>query len=276
MSAACCIISASTPSRPAVSTITMSSASRRRARRRGGRPRPGRRPPLPGSGRERGTPARSPTTCSWVTALGRCRSQATSSGVWPWPLSQRASLPASVVLPEPCRPASMITVGGSLANRSRRVSPPRMLISSSLTILTTCWAGLSAPETSAPLARSLIRLTKARTTGSATSASSSAMRISRAVASMSASERRPLPRRSRRAPLSRSERVSNTHSEPSRPRTGSGSPVRPRLRSGAEPDTGPCRPSGRLSWRFVSPSVPCAPHSGFRAGASGGRPRHCS
>ena len=145
-----------------------------------------------------------------MTALGRCRSQATSSGVCPWPLSQCASLPASVVLPEPCRPASMITLGGSLASRSRRVSPPRMAMSSSLTILTTCWAGFSAPETSAPLARSLIRAMKPRTTGSATSASSSAMRISRAVVSMSASDSLPLPRRLASAPLRRSERVSNT------------------------------------------------------------------
>ena len=62
----------------------------------------------------------------------------------PCPLSHFASLPARVVLPEPCRPASMITVGGFLANASWRVSPPRMPTSSSLTILTTCWAGLSA------------------------------------------------------------------------------------------------------------------------------------
>ena len=38
----------------------------------------------------------------------------------------------------------MITVGGCLANCSRRVSPPRIATSSSLTILMTCWAGLSA------------------------------------------------------------------------------------------------------------------------------------
>ena len=31
------------------------------------------------------TPARSPTICSWLTAPGRCRSQATSSGVLPLP-----------------------------------------------------------------------------------------------------------------------------------------------------------------------------------------------
>ena len=83
-------------------------------------------------------------------------------------------------------------------------------MSSSLTILTTCCAGFSAPETSAPLARSLIRAMNARTTGSATSASSSAMRISRAVASISASESLPLPRRLASAPERRSERLSNT------------------------------------------------------------------
>ena len=88
----------------------------------------------------------------------------------------------------------MITVGGFLANRSRRVSPPRIWTSSSFTILMTCCAGFSACETSAPAARSLTRAMNCRTTGSATSASSRAMRISRAVASMSAWDSRPLPR----------------------------------------------------------------------------------
>ena len=166
--------------------------------------------PLPGSGAKTSTSARSPTIWSWVTAFGRCRSQAASIGVWPWFLSQRASLPARVVLPEPCRPASMITVGGFFANRSRRVSPPRMPTSSSLTILTTCCAGFRASETSAPLARSLTCLTNSRTTGSATSASSSAIRISRQVLSMSVSDSRPLPRRSDRTEVRRSDRVSNT------------------------------------------------------------------
>ena len=180
MSAAWRISSSSTPRRPAVSTTSTSywrlvaSATARRATSTGSPT------PLPGSGAKTSTPARSPTIWSWVTAFGRWRSQAASIGVWPWPLSQCASLPASVVLPEPCRPASMITVGGFLAKRSRRVSPPRMPTSSSLTILTTCCAGFSASETSAPSARSLTCRTNARTTGSATSASSSAMRISRA------------------------------------------------------------------------------------------------
>ncbi len=118
-------------------------------------------------------------------------------GVLPWDFSHRASLAASVVLPEPCRPASMMTVGGTLANRSRRASPPRIWISSSLTILMTCWAGFSASETSAPDARSRTLAMNCRTTGSATSASSSAILISRQVASMSAADSRPRPRRAR-------------------------------------------------------------------------------
>jgi len=69
-----------------------------------------------------GTPACSPTICSCCTALGRCRSAATSMGVLPCLRSHKASLPASVVLPEPCRPASRITVGGTLLNRSRLAS----------------------------------------------------------------------------------------------------------------------------------------------------------
>src|SRR5690606_36172549 len=67
-----------------------------------------------------------------------------------------------------------------------------------------------APETSAPLARSLIRPMNFRTTGSDTSASSSASRISRAVASMSAAVRRPLLRSPSRAEVNRSESDSNT------------------------------------------------------------------
>ena len=195
MSAACCISSASMPRRPAVSTMTTSWRVRRASSIAARATATGSPTPLPGSGAKTATPARSPTTWSWLTALGRWRSAATSIGLWPWSLSQSASLPASVVLPAPWRPASMITVGGFLAKRSRRVSPPRIVTSSSLTILMTCWAGLSAWLTSSPRARSLTASTNSLTTGSATSASSSASRISRAVASMSASESRPLPRR---------------------------------------------------------------------------------
>src|SRR4051794_19693504 len=103
----------------------------------------------------------------------------------------------------------MITVGGFFAYRISRVSPPRIVTSSSLTILMTCCAGLRAPETSDPRARSFTAAMNALTTGSATSASSRATRISRAVASMSASESLPLPRREVKTLSSRSLRVSN-------------------------------------------------------------------
>src|SRR5277367_2533824 len=220
MAAACAIISSSIPNRPAVSTITTSKCLARASASPADATATGSPGPAcgsacdsadaPGCGANTATPARSPTIRSWLTAPGRCRSQATNSGVWPWPRSHSASLPASVVLPEPCRPASITTVGGVFANASWRVCPPRMPISSSLTILTTCCAGLRAPDTSAPLARSLIRPTNALTTGSDTSASSSASRISRVVASTSASVSRPLPRSPSRAPVSRSDSDSNT------------------------------------------------------------------
>ena len=102
-------------------------------------------------------------------------------------------MPASVVLPAPCRPASMMIVGGFLAKFNGRSTPwPSTSVSSSLTILTTCCAGLSASDTSVPSARSRMRAVKERTTSSATSASSSARRISRIVPSISASESLPL------------------------------------------------------------------------------------
>ncbi len=117
------ISSSSIPSRPAVSTMTTSKclalASARPADATAtGSPWPALSMPsteVPGCGAKTDTPARSPTILSWCTAPGRCRSHATRSGVCPWPLSHLASLPASVVLPAPCRPASMITVGGVLA-----------------------------------------------------------------------------------------------------------------------------------------------------------------
>ena len=62
----------------------------------------------------------------------------------------------------------MMTVGPFLANFSGRDSPPRIAMSSSLTILTTCCAGLSAPLTSAPRARSRMLPVNVRTTGTAT------------------------------------------------------------------------------------------------------------
>ena len=116
------------PSRPAVSMTTTSKCFARASARPAaatstGSPGPapaisGASGAVPGCGANTLTPARSPTILSWLTAPGRCRSQATSKGVWPCPRSHRASLPASVVFPAPCRPASMITVGGVFAKNS--------------------------------------------------------------------------------------------------------------------------------------------------------------
>ena len=54
--------------------------------------RPDRRRRCRARARRPATPACSPTTCSCWTALGRCRSAATSSGAWPCDFSQRAEL----------------------------------------------------------------------------------------------------------------------------------------------------------------------------------------
>jgi hypothetical protein len=49
---------------------------------------------------------------SWSMAAGRCTSAATRSGLIPRFLFKNlASFPQVVVLPEPCRPAIIITVG---------------------------------------------------------------------------------------------------------------------------------------------------------------------
>ncbi len=209
MFAACFISSASTPRRPAVSTMTVSYCWSTAALIAFLATFTGSPTPLPGSGAKTCTPACSPTTWSCCTAFGRWRSAATSIGVWPSFLSHLPSLPASVVLPAPWRPASMMTVGGRFANSRRRCCPPRMPTSSSLTIWTTCCAGLSALFTSSESARSRMEAVKDLTTSSATSASRSARRISRTVPSTSDGDRRPLLRRLRKVSVSRSESEPN-------------------------------------------------------------------
>ena len=61
---------------------------------------------------------------------------------------------AVVVLPEPLRPTSMMTVGGFEASLRVAGSPPRMLISSSLTMPTTICGPVTDFTTSWPRARS--------------------------------------------------------------------------------------------------------------------------
>ena len=190
MFAACCISSASMPRRPAVSTMTMSRWARlaysiaSRATRR-----PDRRHRCPARAR---TPRHRPEyrgPAARLTAFGRCRSAATSIGWWP-PLRRcSASLPASVVSP-PWRPASMITVAAvsrGAAGGSRAEDVDQLFVNDLDDLLGRVerLRHLGADR------RSLIDAMNARTTGSATSASRRASRISRAVASMSASVRRP-------------------------------------------------------------------------------------
>ena len=73
--------------------------------------------------------------------------------MWPSFRRSRASFAAAVVLPEPWRPASRITVGGLLANASFESPLPIRLVSSSWTISTTSWPGVRLFVTSAPSAR---------------------------------------------------------------------------------------------------------------------------
>ena len=72
--------------------------------------------------------------------------------------------------------------------------PPIIAINSSLTILMTCWVGLSPLSTLSPTAFSDTLATKSLTTAKLTSASSSAMRISRIACLTSSSVNAPLSR----------------------------------------------------------------------------------
>ncbi|MNT58643.1 hypothetical protein D3C72_1960930 [compost metagenome] len=74
-----------------------------------------------------------------------------------------------------------ITAGGWAARLMSDTPSPMVAASSRLTMPTSAWPGLSEPSTSWPSAFSFTRATKSRTTGSATSASSSAMRTSRSM-----------------------------------------------------------------------------------------------
>src|SRR5579871_1704928 len=136
-------------------------------------------------------------------------SQATMSGLRPCFLNQAASLPQSVVLPVPCRPHNMMTVGGEGARLSRDSVPPSSVTNSSLTILTTCCTGERLSSTSTPTDRSLTRAIKSLTTRKLTSASSSAWRTSRIASLTSASLTRPLPRRRLKTLCNLSLRLSN-------------------------------------------------------------------
>ncbi len=120
---------------------------------------------------------------------------------------------AAVVLPEPCRPASRITVGGLPATASLELPEPISEVSSSWTIFTTCWPGVRLLTTSWPSARAFTRSTNSFTTLKLTSASSSARRISRIAFEIVSSSRRPFLRRSPSEAWSLSPSVSNMVAE---------------------------------------------------------------
>ena len=122
---------------------------------------------------------------------------------------RRASFAVVVVLPEPCKPTIMIATGGTALRSMVWPSEPRVAISSSWTILTTIWPGVTDLTTVAPTACSRTRSVKLLTTSSETSASSSARRTSRIAASTSASESEPRPVSRSRMPPSFSDRLSN-------------------------------------------------------------------
>src|SRR6202165_3177799 len=149
------------------------------------------------------------STSSCSIAAGRRTSVDTRSGRWPSRRTNRANLPAVVVLPKPCRPASTITVGADAAYVSGARSPSKRTISSS-TILTSCCPGFRLSITSAPTARGQMLATKSLTTLYLTSASSSASRTSRSPASTSASLSLPRPVSFLSAASRRSVRDSNT------------------------------------------------------------------
>ena len=114
-----------------------------------------------------------------------------------------ASLPAVVVLPEPCKPTIRIGTGAAALRLSGTApAPPSSSTSTSWTILMTCWPGATLSITSAPMARSRTLAAKSRTTGSATSASSIASRTSRSASVMSASLSVPRLRSRSKAPES--------------------------------------------------------------------------
>src|SRR4051812_37997890 len=106
-----------------------------------------------------------------------------------------------------------MTVGGRGEKVMPAEAPPIRAVSSSLTILTTCWPGLSWPSTPAPRERSLTVAVNCLTTLKLTSASSSARRISRMALLTSSSVSAPRWRTPARVPWSFSDRESNTRED---------------------------------------------------------------
>ena len=146
---------------------------------------------------------------SCAIAAGRYTSAATSSGRFPFLRRNSASLAESVVLPAPCKPTIISTVGPGLDSTSGTFALPSSSISSWLTILTTCWAGVRLLVTSSPIACSVTFATNSLTTLKLTSASSKARRTCFIASRTSSSVSLPLPPNFWKTVCRRSERLSN-------------------------------------------------------------------
>ncbi len=126
-----------------------------------------------------GTSIWRPRVWSCSMAAGRCRSQAAIIGWRPSRASRFASFAVEVVFPEPCSPTIRITVGGDEAQVSVGRPSPMRFASSSCTIFTICWPGLTDLTTASPVARSCTRDRNSRVTAKFTSASRRTRRTSR-------------------------------------------------------------------------------------------------
>ena len=152
-----------------------------------------------------------PSRSSCSSAAGRRTSVETSSTrFFSRVLSQSAIFAAVVVLPAPCRPASSTMAGGCARRLSGRTPSPMTRTSSSWMILISAWPGVRLLWISCPTTCALTSSMKVLTTGSATSASSSAMRTWRRVSAMFSSVSRPRPRRPSTTDARRAESLSNT------------------------------------------------------------------
>ena len=138
------------------------------------------------------TPVCSPNCVSCCCAAGRMTSSdAIRTFFFSFFRRRRPSLAEVVVLPEPCRPTIKIATGGVPAKLRAPSSLSRISTKWSWTAFTTICPGVTLRRISSPVARSVTSAMKSLTTGSATSASSSATRISRMASSTSASFKAP-------------------------------------------------------------------------------------
>ena len=101
----------------------------------------------------------------------------------------------------------MIATGGWAARSMGSASEPSIATSSSCTILTTIWPGVTDLTTFWPTALAFTLSVKSRTTSSATSASSSARRTSRMASLTSLSVSDPRRVSLSRTPERRSDRL---------------------------------------------------------------------